>query len=357
MRWMDDQIFGVSSRACGLKLLDRVSRSLRGLHLTLHSKKSRLLTLPEARRHYHLDTNRRLDKGGELSFGTVAQKRALRRVVREIWNRAKKEAGKGEWDKIQKRTYLLAGRANARFLRRRAPQDVLVNPSIVKRVCEYIRHTGTPDEHWTFTKALISDAHQVYPDVNLVLTESLLRLEPDKGTAGEIRRFASGLIAKTPSWPGASHCAAVAPLLILRYGDRRSLATLQTAFSTRLDQLPQSVVRASVIVYASYDRKHLQNLRKAASRLLRNHLSEMVRFLESVRSYNDVPDRFKNRLRPRYDATMKQYYIDMRTVLTARLLALSGRPKVIHWLHDWRKDLHQKGISTYDQRLLRRLLA
>ena len=356
VRWMDDQVFGVPSRANGLVLLGQIDLSLRQLHLTPNAKKSRILTLPEARRHYHLDINHRLDRAEEMPFDTAAERRALRLQLRGIWNRAKSTRGAGEWDKVLRRMYRLAGRADAQFLRRRAPQDVLANPSLVGRVCDYMRQTGTPGEYWSFTKFLLHHAEQVYPDVNLALTENLLRLEPDKSTAGELRRFASALLTKTPSWPGASHCAAVAPLLILRYGDGRSLSTLRAAFSTRLDQLPQGVVRASAIVYASHDPRHLAGLRGVAARLLRNHLSEMVRFLEKIRSYDEVPDRFKNRLHLRRDSITGQHYIDMRTTLTARLLALSGGRKVIHWLRDWQEGVRRKGISAYDQLLLRRLL-
>ncbi len=60
VRWMDDQNVGVASRADGLKVLALIGESLSRLHLTANSGKSKILTLSEARRHYHLDLKRAL---------------------------------------------------------------------------------------------------------------------------------------------------------------------------------------------------------------------------------------------------------------------------------------------------------
>ena len=356
VRWMDDQVLGVESRARGLEVLGVVGHSLGMLHLTPNAKKSRILTLSEAKVHFHLHTNRRLDRAEKKPFGSVGERKALRVALRSVWRTAQKREGKGEWDKVLKRVYRLAGRARSPILRDRAERDVLENPALVERVCDYMRHTGSAPAYWRFVKSLVEHSEQVYPDVNLQLTESLLRIEPPAATARNIRRFASGLIKQTPAWPGAVHCAAVAPLLMLRYADKRSLPTLRAAFSTRLDELPQEVVRASSIVYASYDRTHLAHLRRAAAKLLRNHLSEMVRFLERIQSYQEVPDRFKNRLHLRRDKITGEHYVDMRTLLTARLLAHSRGPKVKTWLLDWRQQVVQRTTSKYDHRLLRHLL-
>jgi hypothetical protein len=62
VRWMDDQNLGVPSKAGGLRVLSEVGRSLARLHLSPNTKKSRILTLGEARRHFHLDLNDMLDK-------------------------------------------------------------------------------------------------------------------------------------------------------------------------------------------------------------------------------------------------------------------------------------------------------
>ena len=101
IRWMDDQNMGVPSKAAGLELLANVGRSLARLHLTPNSQKSKILSLSEARRHFHLDLNRMLDAGDETAKLIGKQrgmtKTLLRLTVTAIWQKAKPVEGQGEF--------------------------------------------------------------------------------------------------------------------------------------------------------------------------------------------------------------------------------------------------------------------
>jgi hypothetical protein len=136
VRWMDDQNFGVPSKSDGLRVLSEVGKSLAKLHLSPNAKKSRILSLSEARRHFHLDLNQLLD-GAELAAKTVTTTRhrvALARSLRQIWARAQQHDGIGEFEKVLRRLYRLAGIARVRFLRRRALVDILTNPGLAERI-------------------------------------------------------------------------------------------------------------------------------------------------------------------------------------------------------------------------------
>jgi len=91
VRWMDDQNLGVSSRAEGLRVLSEAGRSLSRLHLSPNVQKSKVLTLSEARRHFHLDLNKLLDDADgiakQVSSG-AASRSTLRSKVSEIWRKA-----------------------------------------------------------------------------------------------------------------------------------------------------------------------------------------------------------------------------------------------------------------------------
>ena len=63
-------------------------------------------------------------------------KASLRRTVNDIWKKAKLVEGQGEFGKVLKRLYRLAGLAGARFLRPRALRDVLVDPALSERVAD-----------------------------------------------------------------------------------------------------------------------------------------------------------------------------------------------------------------------------
>lgn len=61
VRWMDDQVIGVNSRADGIRAVSEVASSLANLYLTANAKKTKVLTLKEARVHFHLKANADLD--------------------------------------------------------------------------------------------------------------------------------------------------------------------------------------------------------------------------------------------------------------------------------------------------------
>ena len=91
VRWMDDHVIGVNSEAQGLRVLAAMQDSLASLYLTPNAKKSLVLSLAEAKIHFHLDTNADLD-GLESKVATRAARRVA--LVREL-TRAWRLAGQG----------------------------------------------------------------------------------------------------------------------------------------------------------------------------------------------------------------------------------------------------------------------
>jgi len=240
VRWMDDQNIGVNSRAEGLGCLDYVQRSLLNAHLTPNSKKSRVLSLAQARRHFHLDINELLDRAEKLPARTKREKRALGNTINKVWSKAKMHEGHGEWDKILKRIYRLAGKASARRFRNRALRDILASPDSTQRISDYIRCTGSGREHLVFVEKVINHREQLYASVNLALIEGLLRLEVTGEDAKRIRQFSTKLLngdAQVKGMKGYEECASIAPLLLLRFGDRRSLPTFESCLHRKFDRI------------------------------------------------------------------------------------------------------------------------
>jgi hypothetical protein len=358
VRWMDDQNLGVSSKAGGLRILSEVGKSLASLHLSPNTKKSHILTLREARRHFHLDLNDMLEKAEAIAktAKTARQRLKLSRQVRQIWSKAQPHEGIGEFDKVLRRLYLLAGFARLRFLRRRALRDALTDPTLADRVCDYMRCSGSVLEYLNWADVLMRDEEQIYPDVSVALTEGLLRLEASKFESSKIRSLAVAFMRGKSNIAGAPECKSLAPLLILRFGDRRSLPLLRRCFDNDKAVASAPLLRAAAIIYASYGDSEFGAVRRSASRLLRNHLADVVRLIERIRKYPDVPVRYKARLKTRYDSVAKTQFVDMRSLLTVRLLRLARATAVARWVADWRTNVLTQSISTYDQRLLNRLL-
>lgn len=357
VRWMDDQNIGVANEAEGLRTLALIGESLARLHLTANAGKSKVLSLSQARRHYHLDLNATLDRLEALPHGTDHDRRKLRKRLARFWSKAKLYEGVGEWDKILRRTYRIAALARARKLRVRTRRDIRMYPDMVDRIADYLRITGTASEYLAFAEHAWNKPEQIYADVNHTLFERLLMLEAVGSERRRIRQIAVRVLRRDIVWPGVERCAAVAPLLLLRFGDRRSLAALRACLGRLDEAADRTLLRAVAIVYSSFGRQQLFEMRRIAARSFRNELSDAVRMLERVLEYESVPERFRNRFEPIWDAVRGQHYLDMRRVLSARLLLLNSRRSVTTWVQGRADDVLTKPtVSIFDKDLLRRLL-
>lgn len=355
VRWMDDQNVGVRTKAEGLKVLGAVCDSLRKLHLTPNSSKSKILSLAEAKKHFHFIANGLLDSIEKLPHGTAKERVALRKAITSAWKIAVKSEGDGEWQKVLKRFYRQAARAGSRLLVKRAVIDVKQIPALVDRVVDYIRYVSDPDEVIDFVEALLHDPEQVYADVNYQLVESLLKLSPEPMTAKRLQKMSTQIFDQTIRFPGDADARALAPLIILRYGDGRNLRSLFTKLQRHADGLPQNTTRALCAVVGGCKKAGFDVVQDTASRLLRNHLSEFVKLVIRIREFDSVPGRFKTRVALSKDSITGADYVDMRAVLSARILGLCTHKTVNDWLADTKTKIKASGISPFEVALIERL--
>lgn len=356
VRWMDDQVIGVKSRAGGLRLLATLEESLSNLYLTPNANKSGVLTLSDAKLYFHLDTNAALDVLETRIAKRYARRRALVRELSRTWRLALRNEGKGQWGQIQRRVYRLAGLTRARFLRRRASKDLLENPTLAERISDYMRCSGSVTEYLKFLNSILAHKEQIHDDVALVLIESLLRLEASGANARSILRSAETVIGEISRRKRTALFAAPACLLILRFGDRRQISILRRCFQEDRKGMPSQAIRAAAIVHASYGREEFHRVRRAAAVLLLNPLASMVRLVLRILKLAEVPERYKARLQVRRDSVSGRRYLDMRILLAARLLGLNRRKAVRSWLKSWVDTVKKQGISAFDKRLTGRLL-
>ena len=216
VRWMDDQNIGVQSYADGLKVLGYVGDSLRRLHLTANAGKSRILSLTDAREHFHFNSNRRLDRLERMPCETAMEKLNARQALERGWAVALQSENKGEWQKVLKRFYRHAARTSSRVLLRRVGTDIKTHAALVERVTDYMRYVASVAECIDVVESLLKDPEQVYGDVNYRLLESLLKLEPNRAEATRIRQLAQRLLNGERWLPGIEEWRVLAPLLLMR---------------------------------------------------------------------------------------------------------------------------------------------
>jgi len=356
VRWMDDQAIGVNSRAQGLKVVAAIGASLANLYLTANAKKTRVLSLREAKIYFHLETNARLDNIENLIKTRAKPRRALIRDLRKTWRLALRHENEGEWEKIQKRVYRLAGLVKAKFLRREARQHLLKVPTLTERIADYMRCSGSPHEYLKFVRNILKHKEQIHEDVELVLLESLLRMQATGVSARLIGNLALSMVTEITDSKRSAAFAAPACLLILRFGDRPIKLKLRRCFREQRSTRHPQLIRASAIAYSTLGKKEFTEVRRAASTLLNNPLALMVRMVRRLQKLHQVPDRFKARLNLRRDSVGGRFFVDMRTYAAARLLTLNRRKVVRMWLKQWVQGTIKKKISAFDKRLLAKLI-
>jgi hypothetical protein len=356
VRWMDDQAIGVNSRAQGLRVVAEVGASLSNLYLTANAKKTRVLSLKEAKIYFHLQTNAKLDNLEKLTLARMQPRRVLARELSKIWRSALRNKDEGEWGKIQKRVYRLAGLTRAKFLRKQARRDLLKTPTLTERIADYMRCSGSPEEYLGFIRDILRHKEQIHEDVELVLVESLLRLEARGRRAGLITRLGIKDLKEITESKRSFVFAGPACLLILRFGDKRSKSHLTRCFRERARSRHSHLIRASAITYATYGKNEFTEVKRAPALLLNNPLALMVRMVKKLQTLRQVPDRFKARLTIRWDSVRGRHYIDMRTCVALGLLALNRREAIRQWLRQWVKESKKKSLSTFDRRLIRRFI-
>ncbi len=219
-----------------------------------------------------------------------------------------------------------------------------------------MRCTGNVGQYLKFVRRIWKHPEQIYPDVNVILTESFLRLEANKLEARRITKIASEMLTSNTAIVGHRDCSAIAAIILLRFGDRRSLPKLRRSLEKRADQLTPATIRSMAIVYSSYGPEQFHIVRRMAGRLLRNHLAEIVLMVERIMKYSEVPGRYKARLNHHFDSAARREYLDMRSLVAARLLSLNRKSVVRVWLDQKKNELFKRPISNYDKRLLTRLL-
>jgi hypothetical protein len=321
VRWMDDLVFGLSTEADCYRLLAALNESLRRMHLTPNASKTKIMTLAEARRDFFFVTNDRLDKIdqvlGKKASPSARQLAKLRKTFLSAWHAALRDEDRGEWGKILKRGYRLAARLRLRALVARAHRDATTDPGLASNVAAYLRCVCGVAEFVRRTKAILVDPRNVYDDVRRAFGEELLRIEPKTRTDKALmRRFALDALAgeKKAPLPGD-----VAPLLVLRFCDKRSVSRLRSMLQSE----PRAeTARARAFVLASYGHKHRQEVIDLAKQTLHGPLGIVASVLLEFEAAPNPKrlGRLNRRLSLRFDAAHGRQFVDMRSILQARLM-------------------------------------
>jgi hypothetical protein len=321
VRWMDDQVFGLPDEARCYQALAELNSSLRRMHLTPNAAKTRILTLAQARHDLFFVANDQLDRiDAALNAKTKPSAKAVKALRKRwliVWKAAIKSEGKGEWNKILKRCYRIASRLRLRTLVKRSHGDAIQDPGLAPSIAAYLRTVADMKEFVTRAKAILTDARNVYADVRRAFAEEFLRLEPmDAVDVVLLRQLSLDGLGRSASVPIPSD---IAPLLVLRYCDGRTTRRLHSLL--KAEPRAESA-RARGLVLASYGDAQRDVVVALAQETLHGPLGLVASLVIELRM-DPTPKRLKrlqNRLNTRFDAAQGRPYLDMRSILQARLM-------------------------------------
>ncbi|WP_432735107.1 RNA-directed DNA polymerase [Maridesulfovibrio sp. FT414] len=150
VRWMDDIDFGCDSKTEAKEILRTIDEILLTNGLHLNSSKTKILTKLEAKNHFNIEENWFLNVFTKRLDRLIHSKLPYEREIKQLTERYLKFYNgnrTGSWEKVIKRYFSLATKANTQSL------DYDLNiilediPSCRKNVCQYLKRTG-----WTFER-------------------------------------------------------------------------------------------------------------------------------------------------------------------------------------------------------------
>ncbi len=320
VRWMDDQNIGARSLAEARQIVNCMTRSLSEQRLTLNAGKTQFLSPEEVVVHFHLDTNEELDSWWEQLNKAGGKTSVLRRRrLEELWFQAigGQAAEQGNWDKVLKRFYAYATRANCGFMEERALIDLVAYPHLAERIFSYFTRRGKGRELTGLMQTYMNSGENLFEETETRFFESLLLLDADEDLESELRQFttdfAQGALPNQTDRPLGRSSA-----LIASYWFGADSNTIRSVFTPdNAISLPKEVARSWFAVSVATNPELMDELLGALFGHPSDDLLRLVRFLQELMSGRlNTLGNYRN-LKERWP--MPGRYYDARTWLILEL--------------------------------------
>jgi hypothetical protein len=208
VRWMDDQNVGVDSHPLARRVVNLLTRSLAEQRLTLNAGKTKFLTPPQVAAHFQLEANQLLtDWHDAFQRGKKKVTPAIIARFRALWKRiqARPEAREGNWDKILKRVFGMAGELGIPDLEALAPETLVQYPSLAERVFTYYARRNRASQLLILYRNYLHAGENLYEFLEAQFFEAALLLSPSTPVRNALRvlaeRFATGAHSRQTGRP------------------------------------------------------------------------------------------------------------------------------------------------------------
>lgn len=357
VRWMDDQNVGVRSRSEGRRVINLMNRSLNQQRLTLNSGKTTFLTPGEVATHFQLDANEALSKWlSQLEAQKWQMNRGLEQKLFELWLEYSQgsSANQGNWDKILKRFYGYATRANMEFLEYRALNDLIRYPHLDDRIFTYFARRNRGDELLILFERYAHNQENLFDSTERQFFESLLLLDVDQDIADKCRHiaytFAKG---EYPNQTGRPLGRAAAMLCLYWFGeDEQKLQQIYDS-AAEVSHLPKEVARAWLACIAARNPMLLDNPINKLFGHTSDDVLRIVRFIQGIlEGHVSNLGPYKSQ-KPRYPLPYKFY--DARAWLLLELASHTVNEKLRNTLRKDYSSFHKLIYTNQEREIANRV--
>ena len=247
VRWMDDQNLGVDSEADARRAINILTRSLAQQRLTLNSGKTKFLSPDEVVLHFQLDANEQFNEwDARLKRQHWRLSDELVRDFIDGWQRLETQpsAEKGNWDKILKRAYAFATRADVGILEPRALEDLIRFPFVAERVFTYFARRNRGNELLDLFKAYTMAGENLFEETELRFFESLLFLDADRSLSQRVRHLAHDYVTGNATGQTGRPLGRATALLALYWHGESGRGLIDVCLRESPHLLPREVARS-----------------------------------------------------------------------------------------------------------------
>lgn len=282
VRWMDDQNIAATSLTDARRIVRELTKSLSQQRLTLNTAKTKFLGPSEVALYFHLDTNEQLNDL-EYKISSGADPLPLQSDLELIFREALKNEGYGNWDKVLKRFYRLAGMLQWPGLKKRAYCDLVEYPVLARRIFEYFIALRDLSGLLSLFQQLVRNGESIYESVEVDFFESILLTNFHSPDTRLLRRFARDWAVGKIHGSGRTLSQGVAALVLFWLGDGRSITTIESILNNQGHVLPGSVVRALLASYVALDPHRLVNTAmRMAARIGGSEVTRLMGLIERL---------------------------------------------------------------------------
>lgn len=353
VRWMDDQNIGVRSPTEARILIRGLTLSLSQQRLVLNSGKTKFLTPEAVAEHFHLDTNERLDEIDKALKAKSPDFLELRYLLTDVWEEALQLEGEGNWDKILKRFYGVAGRLRMPFLKQRAHDDLITHPLLAHRIFEYFSALSDFERLLQIFSNLVDEGESLYENVEAAFFENILLSNIPSASRSAFRKLTQSWLSNQSLGSGRPYSRGIAALCLYWLGDRRSIPSIRRALVEDATSYPATTTRALVAVYIAMAPEKANDALKICGRFANREVASFSRFVQEIRSNKNLQCTLP-RVSQRKPFSTQIGIFEARTWIRLEIMQLSKSAAIQAWLKSQHAYISKQQLGDCEQRVFNR---